>query len=370
MDIGYVCMRPKAIPTHAPLFEVADIEFHERKNLRTQLAAARRVLWSTEAAQALEGAIRAFKPDIIHLHNYAHQLSSSILAVARGAKIPTIATAHDYKLICPAYTATRDGAVCFQCAKGHPIHCFGGACLHGSHSWSAVAAAEAVLVRSGRYKRIPNCILAPSQYMATKLRDSWLHAVDVPVHVLRNPIEAPPRLLKKSCEAAGLYVGRLSAEKGLDILVRAAALAQVPVTIVGDGSERSSLESQSIQLGAPVRFAGFLQGEALENEWSKASFFVMTPRWPENAPLALLEALARGLPALVSDIGGLPELVNVYGGRLIRAGDAQSAALGLKAAATGQLSNPDVSRVAADLSWETHIHALKAHYEDTAGRAH
>ena len=370
MEVGYLCMRPKAVPTHAPLFEVPDIEFHETRSLTEQMSAARRVLWSKEAARTLEQALSVFRPDIIHVHNYAHQLSSSILAITRRAGIPTIATAHDYKLVCPAYTATRDGETCFRCATGSPMHCLAGRCLHGSLSWSGVAAAEAVLVRSGRLKRIPDCILAPSRYMAEQLSGSWLGRFDVPIYMLRNPIEIPQRPVRSSRRGGGLYVGRLSAEKGLDLLIQAAACTDVPFTIVGDGPEREPLQRQSIESSAPVRFTGFLTGNALEKEWSKASFFAMTPSWPENAPLALLEALVRGLPALVTSVGGLPELVDLYGGgRLIPAGDREAIALGLRAAALGQLRSADITRLTSDLNWEAHLRSLRARYEEIVGRA-
>jgi len=165
-----------------------------------------------------------------------------------------------------------------------------------------------------------------------------------------------------------LYVGRLSAEKGLDVLIHGAALSNVPLTIVGDGPERAALERQSVRLGARVQFSGFLQGDALEKEWSKASFFVMTPTWPENAPLALLEALVRGLPALVTDVGGLPELLDLYGGgKLIPSGDREAAAAGLEAAANGQLCSANTERLASDLNWETHLRLLAARYEEVAG---
>jgi glycosyltransferase involved in cell wall biosynthesis len=96
----------------------------------------------------------------------------------------------------------------------------------------------------------------------------------------------------------------------------------------------------------------------------------MTPNWPENAPLALLEALVRGLPALLTHVGGLPELIDLYGGgRLIPSGDIEAAVSGLRAAAMGQLHSADVRRIVFDLSWEAHVRSLLARYEEVAARA-
>lgn len=370
-DVAFMCMRPDAVPSHAPVFEVPDIEFHSTTGARAKAGAAGRVLWSREARSVLECAIADFRPDVIHLHNYAHQLSSSVIAAAKEAGIRTVATAHDYKLVCPAYTAMRDGQPCFRCAPGNPSHCLGGRCLHNSTVWSAVAVAEAAFVRAGRSRRVPDAVFAPSQYMADRLRQSWLSSTNLSTHVVRNPIEpvvAAPRSLD---EGSGIYVGRLSGEKGLDVLVRAAASSGVRVAVVGDGPERSTLEALATAVNAPIRFTGFLNGADLDREWARASFFVMTPTWPENAPLALLEAMTRGLPALLSQVGGLPELPALYGGgRMVPSRDIDATAAALRDFESGVFPKAaDLSRLTADLSWDAHILRLRHHYSEDVSDA-
>jgi glycosyltransferase involved in cell wall biosynthesis len=172
-------------------------------------------------------------------------------------------------------------------------------------------------------------------------------------------------------EMSGLYVGRLSPEKGLEILVRASARAGVYITIVGDGPERSFLEGLAAELRAPVRFAGFLSGEALEREWNAASFFAMTSICPEVAPLAMLEALVRGLPALLTNVGGIPELVNLYGGaKLVAPWDVEATAAGLREFARGGTATADIAKIAADLSWDAHLSTLLDKYQEAVARAH
>ena len=371
--VAYACMRPTAVPTEAPLFEVPDIEFHSTEGLRAKAAAAGRVLWSRAARAVLERALDEFRPDVVHLHNYAHQLSSSVVVAAKQAGVRTVATAHDYKLVCPAYTAMRDERPCFRCAPGNPAHCLGGRCLHGSVMWSAVGVAEAAFVRAGRSTRVPDAVFAPSQYMADRLQESWLSSTTLETHVVRNPIEGgPDKRQAPSAAGGGIYVGRLSGEKGLSVLVRSAARAGVGVTVVGDGPERADLEALAARLDAPVTFTGFLKGPDLEREWQRASFFVMTSTWPENAPLALLEALVRGLPAILSDVGGLPELPALYGGgRMVPPGDVSATAASLADFGSGRRPrSADVSRLKADLSWDTHLGSLLEHYGEDVARAH
>jgi glycosyltransferase involved in cell wall biosynthesis len=106
-----------------------------------------------------------------------------------------------------------------------------------------------------------------------------------------------------------LYVGRLSREKGLATLIRAAAAARVGITLVGTGPEADALGSLAQSLGADVRFAGFLAGRELHDAIRAARAVVLPSECYENAPLAVLEAYALGKPVIGSSLGGIPELV-------------------------------------------------------------
>jgi glycosyltransferase involved in cell wall biosynthesis len=107
-----------------------------------------------------------------------------------------------------------------------------------------------------------------------------------------------------------LFVGRLGPTKNLEVLLD--ALAELPgpsLDIVGDGPLRQRLERQAERL-APgrVMFHGTLEGEALLARYRAADVFVL-PSSREGMPLALLEAMASGLPAVATDISGIRELV-------------------------------------------------------------
>src|SRR4051794_25194465 len=92
-------------------------DFHAARGLREKFDAATTVLWSRAAQHELDEVIEDFAPDIVHLHNYAHQFSSSILSLLKDRGIPSVASAHDYKLICPSYLGVRAGRDCFECSR-------------------------------------------------------------------------------------------------------------------------------------------------------------------------------------------------------------------------------------------------------------
>ena len=108
---------------------------------------------------------------------------------------------------------------------------------------------------------------------------------------------------------AFVYFGRLGHEKGIATLIRAAALVDLPLHIIGVGPEEKALKELSSQLGATVRFFGYLQGEQLHDIIRSARAVVLPSEWYENAPLSVLEAYALGKPVIGASIGGIPELI-------------------------------------------------------------
>ena len=124
-----------------------------------------------------------------------------------------------------------------------------------------------------------------------------------------------------------VYCGRLDALKGVETLVRAAALARQPVTIVGRGPQEARLRELAAELGADVSFAGHLAKDALIEVLQSARAIVVPSEVNENAPLSLLEAYATARPVIGSNIAGIPELIREgETGALFPTGDAPALA--------------------------------------------
>ena len=132
----------------------------------------------------------------------------------------------------------------------------------------------------------------------------------------------------------GISVGRLEVNKGFDVLLRALAniITELPGGwnwfIVGDGSQRDSLEalSASLGLGGHVQFTGALSDSELHTLFSACDMFVH-PTLYEGSSLVTLEAMAHGLPVVASAVGGIPDKVEQgVSGFLVRPGDADELA--------------------------------------------
>jgi glycosyltransferase involved in cell wall biosynthesis len=140
------------------------------------------------------------------------------------------------------------------------------------------------------------------------------------VHVVRIGIDTDRFSLRRSAVERGgfsvLSVARMDRDKGLDILISAAAYLKnrvdgLSLTLVGDGPLRGELEDQAAELGISgiVRFTGAIEQEDVRNEYARADVFVLPSFW-EGIPVVLMEAMAVGVPVVATRITGIPELIN------------------------------------------------------------
>lgn len=113
------------------------------------------------------------------------------------------------------------------------------------------------------------------------------------------------------------YAGTMSQlYKAPDVLIDAVGQCigdgfQLELVMLGDGQYRNQLENQAAELGITeqVKFLGLLPaGKAVYEQFDKADLFIL-PSHQEGMPRALVEAMARGLPCLASNVGGIPELL-------------------------------------------------------------
>ncbi len=127
-----------------------------------------------------------------------------------------------------------------------------------------------------------------------------------------------------------LFVGRLDPVKGLRVLLEAfeAAHAEVPdlsLSVIGDGSDRSWLETEAARIGA-VDVLGY-KSQAEVAKALGASDVLVLPSFAEGVPVALMEAMVSSRPVIATRVGGVAELVeDGVSGRLVAPGDARALA--------------------------------------------
>ena len=268
---------------------------------------------------------KKLKPDIIHIHNTFPLLSNAIF---RGLHkvAPVVMTLHNYRLICPAAIPLRNEAVCTLCIDNKavlPSIRYG--CYRSSKIATIPLATSVALHRKlDTFSKYVDGFIALSNFQANVMAASLLPAERI--HLKPNFIDNNFNMLDMGGRDDTItFVGRLSKEKGVDLLLGAWTQLSLDATlnIIGDGPLLASLKEK--YSSENVNFLGGLPHADVMSYLRRSKLLVMPSVWFEGFPMILVEAFSLGIPALVSDIGSLPEIV-VDGklGRKFKSGDASS----------------------------------------------
>ena len=306
--VPFAMHHPRNLPTPWAEHFVDEIEFGHAYSPWQKLRRVPKVVFSIEARRKLRGLLDVVKADVCHLHNIYHHISPSILPVLRQRGIPTVLTLHDLKLACPAYKMLTHDGICERCKENQLFHVITHRCIKGSLALSALAYVEGRLHRAlDSYGANVDRFVVPSRFYMNKLTEWGLPAEKL-VHV-PNFVDVDAFRPRQRVGRPFLYFGRLGLEKGLATLVRAAAMARVPLHIAGTGPEEERLRDIAEQSRAEVVFLGHLTGAPLKAAIAGARATVLPSEWYENAPMSVLESYASGVPVLGAAIGGIGELI-------------------------------------------------------------
>ncbi len=269
---------------------------------RAPAGAAFAALWSRGAAADIDAICRAFAPDVIHVHNTFFVISPAVYWIAARRRIPVVQTLHNFRLLCPQGTFLRGGMPCEDCLGKVPWRAVSRACYRGSAAQSALLAGVlAVHAGLGTYRDKVTRYIA----MSTFARDRFVAGGLPPerIRIKPNFVDGvtPPG---DQPRRGGLYVGRLSREKGIETLLDALDLCPLAeMDVVGTGP-LGDLAAR--RLGA---CAGFAAAPEVARRMRAAAFLVVPSIGHEQMPMTVLEAFAHGLPVIASRRGALADIV-------------------------------------------------------------
>ena len=306
--VPFAMRHPNNLPTPWAAYFVDEIEYGRSYAPLQKLKHAASVIYSREARARLGRLLDVAPPTVAHAHNVYHHLSPSIFPLLKRRGVPVVMTVHDLKLACPAYTMLSGGTICERCRGGRIANVALHRCIKGSLALSTLVLAETAVHRTlGLYAKHVDRFVVPSRFYIDKLVE-WGWARDRFVHV-PNFVDAEALVPRPDVGDGFVYFGRLSPEKGLETLIRAAAMTRQTVALVGTGPIESSLRALAAEIGADARFLGFRTGTALAEAVGAARAAVLPSTWYENAPVSVMEAYALGRPVIGARIGGIPELI-------------------------------------------------------------
>jgi glycosyltransferase involved in cell wall biosynthesis len=229
------------------------------------------------------------------------------LDLLREREIPSVMTAHDLKLACPAYKMLNKNGICEKCKDGNLLHLIKNRCIHDSISVSSLIALESAFHKTFRlYKKNLNAVVTPSIFFLNKLKE-WGWEEDKLTYI-PNFIDSKSVVPNYEAGNYFLYFGRLAPEKGVDTLINAIKKTKSKLIIAGTGPYESTLKSIALDY-KNINFVGFKSGKDLWDLIHNSRAVILPSEWYENAPISVLEAYAGGKPVIGANIGGIPEML-------------------------------------------------------------
>jgi glycosyltransferase involved in cell wall biosynthesis len=288
---------------------------------RSAASTAIDAVWNAESAVSLSEVMRGQSPDVVHFHNTFPLISPSAYYAARKEGAAVVQTLHNFRLLCPGATLFREGGVCEECIEKKSLRpAITHGCYRGSRPATAAVATMLTVHRSaGTWQRKVDLYIALSEFARRKFIEGGLPASRI---VVKPNFLSPDPSVGRGSGNYALFVGRLSAEKGISLLASAwRELWHIPLLAAGDGP----LAGMEWPWGAT--WVGRQPHARILALMQEARVLIFPSECYESAPMTIVEAFACGLPVIASNLGSMSEMVaHEKTGLLFNPGDASDLA--------------------------------------------
>lgn len=327
-----------------------------------QWRAMQRTLGRGDVGHRFEAVLNDFKPDVVHLHNIHSYLSPVVGELSHKHGVRVVWTLHDYKLLCPRYDCLLNGKPCEKCFNGSKLNVLMHRCMKGSLPASGVAWLEARKWNRRTLQQNTDVFICPSQFMADKMIAGGFDPDKI--KVLNNFLD-PVKLKQYQAidtsaprEDYYCFVGRLSAEKGIEDLLEVASHLPYRLKIAGSGTLEPAMRIKYADK-ENIEFLGMLDAPDVARLLAGARFSIVPSQWYENNPLSVVESLCAGTPVAGSNMGGIPELINTTNGIVFQPFDKETLSTAITMSMTRQWDHAAIAREALErFAPATHMNVL------------
>lgn len=274
-----------------------------RENLSGKINGFFSGIYSRRGVIGMRDALRNEKPDIVNIHNLYPFISPAALFECKKAGVPVVMTVHNYRLICPTGLFMRNGLPCEKCLeKGNEWSCISYNCEHSILKSVGYAFRNIYARWTKAYKDNVDRYACLTAFQKQKLIEAGFDGQKI--SVIPNSADSPDTYEEIFGDYVA-YVGRLSYEKGYDLLLEVASRhPEIEFRFAG-----AIREQNDTSLPENVKFLGHLDKASLNDFIKKARFIVMPSRCYEGFPMAILEAASFGKPSIGPDHGGFTEII-------------------------------------------------------------
>lgn len=312
-------------------------------------------LWSFKSYQDLKKMLLEFKPDILHIHNTFPLLSPSVFWAAASTKTPLVQTIHNYRQFCLNGLFYRNHQVCEACLGKLPWRGVLYRCYRNSFFYSfSVFLLIAIHRLLGTWKKNTAIYIVGNVFTKTKLLSMGVpeEKIRVNFNLVDFEVREPTELDKTDF----LFIGRFSPEKGIDLIMRAAAqLPQIKFQLAG--GEKFEMP-HNFPPPSNLKILGWLSQKELEDKLRNCLALIVPSYWYETGPRVVLEAFSQGCPVITSNFNSFTEFVkHKKNGLLFEAGNQKAFEEQLKWA----YSNPGAMRRLGLAAYQDFNHHYKPH---------
>ena len=287
---------------------------YEKKNSEIEkmgkLDLAFSTIWNRKVLGEFGDLLEDIKPDVVHFHNIFPLISPAAYLAAKRLGIPVVQTLHNFRMICPGAALMRDGKICENCVgKSVAWSAIRHKCYRNSRSASTVVAlGNAFHHLNKTWIKNVDSFIALTEHSRQVFAKTGIAAEKLTVKP--NFVRPDPGVSEESGEYA-IFVGRLSPEKGIDVLLQTWGgdnPCSVPLVIIGDGPLNESVANLANR-NPNVTWLGQLPFEEVLARIRGAKMLIMPSIWYETFGRTMIEAFAVGVPVIASDIGAMKEIV-------------------------------------------------------------
>ncbi len=272
------------------------------------------LFWSKVTYNELKQLIKKEKPDIAHFHNIFYLISPSAYYACKDAGIPVIQTLHNFRFFCVSGLLMRDGKVCEECVGKLPWRGVVYGCYKDSRLYSIpIALMEGIHRFIGTWRNKIDAYIALTEFCKKKFVECGLpkEKIFIKPNFLLNPPEPD-----FSDYGYAIFLGRLSQEKGVDVILEALKILNpgnyrnFKVKIVGDGPMRKTLEDKAVlEKMGNIEFTGRMDFNNCIKLLKRSKFMIMPAKWYEGFPMTIRESFACGKAVIASRLGSMAEIV-------------------------------------------------------------
>lgn len=280
-------------------------------------------LWSLKSYINIKKIIQKEKPDVVHFHNIFPLISPSGYDACREMNIPVVQTLHDFRFLCPIAFFFRNGRICEECPEKGFWNCIRHRCFRNSRFQSAIASFIFWFHKKfNTWLRKIDLFICLTESQRKKFIEYGFPADKI---IIKPNFFSQNLRLSPNFGNYAVFIGRLSPEKGIDILIKSLQFitpstfnlspnadnhSPFHLKVIGSGPQQKELQKLAEEMNLEnIEFLGMKTHAETMQLLQNARFLIMPSIWNEGFPMIIAEAFANSKPVIGSRLGAMADLV-------------------------------------------------------------